>query len=93
MSFIQLGDRTIQMDAWEYLSMKDSELQDLIGFESGYIVNNPHTDSCLGDLVKNKQFRQEEELEEEEEEDNELYSGDDIQDFLSSDSFSGDAYD
>lgn len=87
MSFIQLGDRTIQMDAWEYLNMKDSELQDLVGFESGYVVNNPHMDSCLGDLVKSKRVKEEEIEEEEDEENNELYSGDDISDMLSSDSF------
>jgi hypothetical protein len=72
--------RSIQISLDEYLRMTDEDLQDIIAYEQGYVVNHPFTESCLLDLTS-------EDMEEEEEVDDTLFSLSDISEMLSNDSF------
>jgi hypothetical protein len=72
--------RSIQISLDEYLRMTDEDLQDIIAYEQGYVVNHPFTESCLLDLTS-------EDMDEEEEIDDTLFSLNDISEMLSNDSF------
>lgn len=72
--------RSIQISLDEYLRMTDEDLQDIIAYEQGYVVNHPFTESCLLDLTS-------EDMDEEEEVDDTLFSLSDISEMLSNDSF------
>jgi hypothetical protein len=72
--------RSIQISLDEYLRMTDEDLQDIIAYEQGYVMNHPFTESCLLDLTS-------EDMDEEEEVDDTLFSLSDISEMLSNDSF------
>lgn len=56
----QLPDgRTIEMSISDYLDFTDEELQSLIGYDFGLVINNPH----YGSAMTNKKRRSKKDIE------------------------------
>lgn len=85
---VSLGNsnKCIHMGIDEYLSMEEQDFQALTGWDQGYVINSPFSESVLYDL-RNEAIQESLDDEEDEELDNSLFSESDLEDILQNDSY------